>query len=741
MQLQSSITIYRPKFFAIALFSIISGLNIPFSTAMAALLVVDNGNVQCSDTGAGNSQQPFCSISAAATRAIAGDNVTVNSGTYQEHVELQQSGTSNSPIIFAVAPGDTAIVNGQTNGFELDGASWIVIEGFNIDNTSGTGIVLKAAANIRLHNNDISNADRYGIEIKSSTDIVVSANNVSDSLGYGIYARDSSEVTVSDNHVSGSGLPFRDQTKKGIYFNNTLNSSILKNTSESNTNSGVYLSNGSSNNLIIGNTTFKNARVYVRAAPGIELRNSSNNTIEGNISYDNEDTGIQLYTGSSNNIVVNNLVYNNGDHGIDLLNSPNNRVISNTVYKNITAGINIEGTSSGTTIANNITVDNAINSPRTRGNIRVDSTSIQGATLNYNLFYLSQTDVMINWDKVSYTTLSEFQTAIAQEAMGIEGDPAWVSQETGDFHLNSSSPAIDSADASASGTLDNDLDLLSRVDDPNTNNTGNGPPATYFDRGAYEFQAGNNAPPTVSIIEPGDGASVSGVLTIVASASDLDGTVFGVQFKVDGNIIGIEDTTEPYFISWDTTSTVDGSHVLTALATDDEGATSLSVPVNVTVANNLVQLSIIASNDTYIKDSSPNSTNGSSSNLWIDNAPNTYEVLLKFNITGVGTKQITDVKLALQTKNPSNEGGDAYLITDNNWSEQTVTWNNAPGVGQFIGSLGAVSSGTAAVLDLSSIITGDGIYSIRIKALSADAASYHSKETSGLEPRILITAQ
>lgn len=743
MQLQSSTTINnKPTFFAIALFSIFSGLIVPFSTATAAFLVVDNGNAQCSDTGAGNTLQPFCSISAAATRAVAGDNVTVNSGTYQEHVELQQSGTSNSLITFAVASGDTVFVSGQTNGFELAGASWIIIEGFNIDNTSETGILLNGAANINLRNNDITNADKYGIEIKSSTDIVVSGNNVADSLGYGIYVRDSSEVTVSDNHVSGSGLPLKDFTKKGIYFNNTIDSSILNNISESNTNAGIYLSNSSLNNLIAGNITFENARVYIRAAPGIELRNSSYNTVEGNISYDNEDTGIQLYPGSHYNLIVNNLVYNNGDHGIDILNAANNRIINNTVYNNITSGINVEGSSSGATIANNISVDNAINSPRTRGNIRVDSTSVLNTTLNYNLYYLSQPDVMINWDKISYTTLSDFQVAIAQEAMGIEADPAWVSQETGDFHLNSSSPAIDSANASASGILDYDLDLLSRVDDPSTSNTGNGPPVAYYDRGAFEFQAGNNSPPSVTITEPSDNSTILGQISISANASDLDGTVLGVQFKVNGNNIGNEDTTVPYSMLWDSNTVADGQHTLTALATDDEGATTLSSLINISVTNNIIHLSIIASDDAYVKNTSPNSNKGSSSKIWVDSSPSIYEALLKFNISGIGSKQVTEAKLVLQTSSSSVEGGEIHQITDNNWSEQTVTWNNAPPVDpNALGTLGQVQSGTAVLFDLSQIIGGDGIYSIRIKAISADAAGFYAKETSGLEPKIQITAQ
>jgi hypothetical protein len=55
------------------------------------------------------------------------------------------------------------------------------------------------------------------------------------------------------------------------------------------------------------------------------------------------------------------------------------------------------------------------------------------------------------------------------------------------FHLQSGSPAIDSANSDVSGATSTDLEGNGRVDDPGTANTGAGP-RTYDDRGAFEFQ-------------------------------------------------------------------------------------------------------------------------------------------------------------------------------------------------------------------------------------------------------------
>src|SRR5437899_1048374 len=94
----------------------------------------------------------------------------------------------------------------------------------------------------------------------------------------------------------------------------------------------------------------------------------------------------------------------------------------------------------------------------------------------------------------------------------------------------------------------------------------------------------DTTPPTVSMTAPASGATVSGTPTITASASDNVG-VAGVQFKVDGANLGVEDTTAPYTVSWNTTSIANGSHTLTAVARDAAGNTTTAAAVTVTVSN------------------------------------------------------------------------------------------------------------------------------------------------------------
>lgn len=91
--------------------------------------------------------------------------------------------------------------------------------------------------------------------------------------------------------------------------------------------------------------------------------------------------------------------------------------------------------------------------------------------------------------------------------------------------------------------------------------------------------------PVVSIIAPALNATVSGsTVTVSATATDNVGVV-GVQFKLDGINLQTEDTTSPYSISWDTTTTTEGTHTLTAIARDAAGNSTNTTDITVTVSN------------------------------------------------------------------------------------------------------------------------------------------------------------
>jgi parallel beta-helix repeat protein len=274
---------------------------------------------------------------------VPGQTLYVGNGTYPEQVTVANSGTATTPVTVAALPGAHPIVGTSTqqHGIYLSARNYVTISGLT---TSGTA---------------------------------------SD----GVYVTNTDHVTLSGVRATLSGQPTATGFARGFKIIGSTAVTVRASTADHNTDSGIYLASGTTGATIVGNEAFANARQYVRAAAGIDLR-SGGNTVIGNVTHDNEDSGVQLYTGSGGSLVANNVSYRNGDHGIDDYQATNERIIGNSVYRNVTAGINIEGGSTGALVANNISVDNGLSSPRSVGNIRVDATSQSGTVVNANLVYL-----------------------------------------------------------------------------------------------------------------------------------------------------------------------------------------------------------------------------------------------------------------------------------------------------------------------------------------------------------------
>ncbi len=265
------------------------------------------GGAGCSDAGSGTIGTPYCTIGAAAAVAVAGQTVIVAAGTYPENVTPKNSGQPSAPIVFTAAPGALVTVTGQAHGFTISSRHDITVSGFTVSGTTSNGIYLKGSSGIK----------------------------------------------VTANTVTASGRRVQGQTATGIYASGTTSSTISANISYDNSDAGIYLTGGSTGIQVLGNQTYLNARGYARAAPGIDVR-SPGNQIIGNVSHDNEDSGIQFYPGGDDNLAADNVIYHNkgwsstlnavvGDHGIDNLGVRGNRIVSNSVYDNVTAGINVEG--------------------------------------------------------------------------------------------------------------------------------------------------------------------------------------------------------------------------------------------------------------------------------------------------------------------------------------------------------------------------------------------------------------
>jgi parallel beta-helix repeat protein len=615
---------------------------------------VDNTNVACNDaTNLGTTPAlPFCKIAKGASVAAAGDTVRVLAGIYAETVTVPVSGSAGLPITYSAATGVTVTGNGLASGgdaFQISSKSYVIVDGFTITGTADNGI----------------------------------------------YVSGSNHITISNNHVSYSGKPVSGSTRAGIYLTGVIDSTVTGNTTDHNSQDGIRLTTGAVNNLVSNNISFANAEQLQRNATGIQVYGSSsyNNTIIHNITYANEDTGLQFYSGAHNNIVIGNLSYGNGDHGIDNLNSPNNIVVGNTIQGNHTAGINFEGTgtgSSGAKVMNNISVDNGI-APITgqKSNIRVDASSVPGTTMDYNLVYLTSAGtVQIQWNGVNYATLAAFKAAVpGQEVHGLQANPLFIAPVSpagrppalvvGDYHVKAGSPVIDSASADAPSEPVLDLDGNARVDDPAVTNTGAGV-RTYDDRGAYEFQL------------------VSGVPTA---------------------------TPQPF--------------TPTPIATPTETLTATQTPTPTATNLPITTMTFSPSADAYARLARPSSNYGTSSSLMVAGGTASFETYIKFTVSGL-TGVVQNAKLRLYVTNGTVDGPAVYG-TNPTWTETALTWNNRPAITSAgMDDKGAISTNAWVEFNVTPLVTGNGTYSFALVGSSTDGITFSSHEGSQV-PQLVIS--
>jgi hypothetical protein len=360
------------------------------------------------------------------------------------------------------------------------------------------------------------------------------------------------------------------------------------------------------------NASDRNVAIYIDGSynivEGFEIRNGPNSGItiwgNGNQILDNEIhnngnpastsgngcDGVYDNEGTSGNIYAGNYIHNNGrsggsnlDHGLYLCGN-NEWVINNVVTANDSRGLQIAGytTTSNMKVLNNvfawngvdgvtiwqdmngITIENNIIYQNGRYGVQFSAATGGGVVIDHNILYGNAAGSYYFTD-VSSTVSYSLGTTISSNPLFVNGASSGFNA-----HLGPGSPAI-GAGYNLSSSFTTDLAGATR--------TASGT----WDLGAYVYASSDTTPPTVAISSPANGATVSGTITISASASDNVG-VASVQFIWDGANLGSALTSAPFSVSLNTTSKANGSHTLTAVARDAAGnqttATTITVNVN-----------------------------------------------------------------------------------------------------------------------------------------------------------------
>jgi hypothetical protein len=143
--------------------------------------------------------------------------------------------------------------------------------------------------------------------------------------------------------------------------------------------------------------------------------------------------------------------------------------------------------------------------------------------------------------------------------------------------------------------------------------------------------------------------------------------------------------------------------------------------------------------DAYVTSAIPNTNYGASKMIRFDASPvvNGY---LTFNVQGLGGS-IASAKLRIYANSSSTVGCKVYSVPDVSWVEKSITFNNAPALGNQIGSIGAFKSATWIEVDVTALVTGNGTFSLALTGINGTAVSLASRESGTFVPQLVITTR
>jgi len=154
----------------------------------------------------------------------------------------------------------------------------------------------------------------------------------------------------------------------------------------------------------------------------------------------------------------------------------------------------------------------------------------------------------------------------------------------------------------------------------------------------------------------------------------------------------------------------------------------------------VTSLLFLSEADSYVDFSAPGQNFGSSPTIRVNGISSQLrEGFLRFNITGIeGT--VTKAELKLTSDDNGTDKGPVVYAADNNWSEAGINYDNKPAKsGDAIADLGAININTTITIDVTSVISGNGLFSFTLVPTSTDGVRFFSKEAGSNRPILTIT--
>lgn len=427
----------------------------------------------------------------AMNNAPANSIVNILSGTYNEKVEVNVSGTPGGQIVFQNYQTDAVIISGSGLGgndaiIGIFDQSYITIKGLQVANNEqldAQGIIVEGdCKGVELRENEVyninfsTNPSDVATETRNSQPIIVYGSNASAPVTGliidGNIVRDSrtgySEGLAVNGNVDGFEV-----TNNEVYNVSNIGIDIIGH-------EGTAAANDQARNGLIADNLVYNCKSPYATAAGIYVDGGMDLIIERNVVHDGQwgiEIGCENLGKTTSGVIVrNNFIYNNDDAGLVMggYNFPSesgkvtdSEMLNNSLYHNdqLAGGIGEVTGEIAVTYVENCRISNNIvhANPPTGLLLYVDPVNSIGLSLDYNLYY-SDALAEFEYEGAFYADFAAYKAAGVQDAASAFADPKMMLPATGDLHLTTDSPARDAGDPATASAGLTDIDGEARVD-------------------------------------------------------------------------------------------------------------------------------------------------------------------------------------------------------------------------------------------------------------------------------------
>jgi len=456
------------------------------------------------DDGAlGTIDEPWETLDKAGNSAVAGDTVYIRSGTYNERLTPNNSGSPGQYITFTNYNNEDVLIDAQNgtrnSGVYIVGKSYVQIIGLqvtganNYNNSPRSGVFVGDGSSyitvdgvtaynnwygIRLYGNAVAVTNvtvkncktfihnvgpdtytgntQHGIFIyREVYDSTIGPNNRSayntgmgDSYGIEVGTADADNQTRSPQRIIIDGNETDHNEVQGIRTWNASDVQIINNHSHDNGASGIQLEGGARNIVVENNLSENNSQIY-EYETGAWAADATNVLFRGNTLRSNK-IGL-IITNSSQVTAHHNYIYDNNRGAVNLINAgglvvnnnvSNIYVTQNTLYNNGDPVGQRGGVAFGQTnaVCDNIKfINNIISTSTNPWDLYVNHCT--NYTFNYNDYYNSRA-LSVNY-LGSTIAWAAYLTASSQDSDTIAEDPLFSNTSADDYSLQISSPVID----------------------------------------------------------------------------------------------------------------------------------------------------------------------------------------------------------------------------------------------------------------------------------------------------------